>query len=172
MQNLVGVPVPEAFEVFVQNVGPGSAYDVSLDVKEDLMYVQGSGIRRLKEEIKKSNVTRLAPGQRRTLVIIIIAENLTKEKVGTRGIRERLRQEFAKHEVTVSYKNVNQQDFTDSFLLDFTYYFELIRRLVDIPHPTSTSSDSYDLQKLLDMMKLDKKRPYATYALNLREGFY
>jgi hypothetical protein len=169
MQNLVGVPVPEAFEVFVQNVGPGSAYDVNLDVKEDLVYVQGSGIRHLKEEIIKSNVTRLAPGQRRSLVIIIIMENLVKEKLGTRGIRERLRPEFAKHEVTVSYKNVNREDFNDSFLLDFTYYFELIKRLLEIPHPTSTSSDRSDLQKLVDRMKPDKKPPYATYALNLTE---
>lgn len=162
IQNLVGVPMPQALEVFIQNVGPGNACDIILDVKDDFTFLVGNSVQWFKSEIIKNGVTRLAPGQRRTLVIIVLGENP--------AIRKGTEDQIAKHEIALSYKNaLTKEQFHDSFLLDFTYYFELIERLSTMPYTTASTSDRSDVQRLIEKMKPDRKRPYATYALNLTQ---
>jgi hypothetical protein len=162
IQNLVGVPVPQALEVFIQNVGPGNACDIILDVKDDFTFLAGNSMQRFKSEIIKNGVARLAPGQRRTLVIIVLGENP--------AIRNGTEDQIAKHEIALSYKNaLTKEQFDDSFLLDFTYYFALIKRLSTIGYTTITTSDRSDIQKMNESMKRDRKRPPATYTLNLTQ---
>lgn len=127
VQNLVGVPMPQALEVFIQNVGPGNACDIILDVKDDFTFLVRNTVQWFKTEIAKNGVARLAPGQRRTLVIIVLGENP--------AIRKGTEDQITKHEIALSYKNaLTKEQFHDSFLLDFTYYFELVERLSTIPY--------------------------------------
>jgi hypothetical protein len=162
IQNLVGVPMPQALEVFIQNVGPGNACDIILDVKDDFTFLAGNSVQWFKREIIKNSVTRLAPGQRRTLLIIVLGENP--------AIRKGTEDQIAKHEIALSYKNaLTRKQFDDSFMLDFTYYFELIKRLSNIGYTSITTSDSSDVQKMIESMKRDRKRSPATYTLNLTQ---
>jgi hypothetical protein len=162
IQNLVGLPMPQALEVFIQNVGPGNACDIILDVKDDFTFLAGNSVQWFKSEIIKSGVTRLAPGQRRTLVIIVLGENP--------AIRKGTEDQIAKHQIALSYKNaLTKEQFDDSFLLDFTYYFALIERLSTIPYTTARTGDRSDAQRLIERMKRDRKRPPATYTLNLTQ---
>jgi hypothetical protein len=95
-------------------------------------------------------------------VIIVLGENP--------AIRKGTEDQIAKHEIALSYKNaLTKEQFDDSFLLDFTYYFELIKRLSTIPYTTITTSDGSDVQKMNERMKRDRKRPPATYTLNLTQ---
>ncbi len=128
MQNVVGLPMPEALEVFVQNVGPGNACEIAFHVKEkdDFTFDVGQTVQKFKSlDTIRKGVKRLAPGQRRSLATIFLS-----------SVNRRELSEMTGNEVTLTYKNATGDSFTESYLLDFSYNFELVKTLSNIPCST------------------------------------
>jgi type III secretory pathway component EscV len=128
LQNVVGVPMPEALEVFIHNVGPGNACEITFDVKEkdDFMFFVGQSFQNFKSlDIIRNGVKRLAPGQRRSLATIFLSPENRRDLAEMTG-----------NEVTLTYKNTIGDSFVESYLLDFSYNFELIKTLSNIPYST------------------------------------
>jgi hypothetical protein len=127
IQNLEGVPVPQALELFVQNVGSGDASNIILDMHDDYRFFIGNSFVSLKKEIAKSNVTSLAPGQKRTLAVIVLVENRSHGKF--------LDDLTVQREIRISYKNsFTKDECSESSVLDFAHYLELADRLSAIPY--------------------------------------
>jgi hypothetical protein len=123
------VVVPVALEVFIQNVGPGEAFDINFTKIEDFVFLvnttqkkHGDGstlsARHFNElKIMTDGVERLAPQQKKRLARIVLGDN-----VG--GAREQL--SFPRS-LSLTYKQHSSTDeIRDSFTLDFPYYFELV----------------------------------------------
>ena len=127
MENVVGVPPTQvALEVFIQNVGPGNACEVTFDVKDDFTFIVGGIFQRF-NSLNTLVLKRLAPGQRRSLALIILSEN-------EKRINDKNTNQMTRNEITVTYKNATGDSFSESFLLDFIYSFELINALKSIPY--------------------------------------
>ena len=153
MENVVGVPpTPVALEVFIQNVGPGNACEVTFDVKDNFTFVVGGMFHNF-NELNTLRLKRLAPGQRRSLALIILSENADRiNKLG----------EMTKNKITVTYKNATGHSFPESFLLDFSYNVQLIIDLKSIPYTPTRAHRRDERQKtpaysrpLLDLTKRD-----------------
>ena len=129
IQNLEGVPIPQALELFVKNVGSGDASNIILDMQDDYRFFIGNSFVSLKKEIAKSNITRLAPGQKRTLAVIVLGENRSHGKF--------LDDLTVQREIRISYKNsFTTDECSESSVLDFAHYLELADRLSAIPYTT------------------------------------
>ena len=129
IQNLEGVPIPQALELFVKNVGSGDASNIILDMHDDYRFFIGNSFVSLKKEIAKSNITRLAPGQKRTLAVIVLGENRSHGKF--------LDDLTVQREIRISYKNsFTTDECSESSVLDFAHYLELADRLSAIPYTT------------------------------------
>jgi hypothetical protein len=127
---------PVALEVFIQNVGAGEAFDIDFTQVEDFSFrmLTGhepatSGGRAIIAElyfneraIIKNGIERLAPQQKKRLARIVLKDN---EGV----IRQRLISKV--RSVSLTYKKHSRKEkISDSFNLDFSYYFELVDLLL------------------------------------------
>ena len=137
-----GVSVPVALEVYIQNVGPGEAFDINFTQVEDFDFqmpktqeaAESKGrstvaIPQLFSELKiiKDGVKRLAPQQKKILARIVLKDN-----VG--DIRQLLRNN--PRSISRTYKKqLSKEKTPDSFILDFPYYFELVDLLLREQQP-------------------------------------
>ena len=118
---------PMALEVFIQNVGPGEAFNIQFTEIDDFVYYLNTGgpdsstpkPQKLSElKIMKDGVKRLAPQQKRTLARIVLDDN-RGDYLGR-----------STHSVSITYRKLSSKDeIPDSFTLDFPYYFELVALL-------------------------------------------
>jgi low affinity Fe/Cu permease len=127
-----GVSEPVALEVFIQNVGPGEAFDINFTQIEDFTFQMlrtqepaesksrsAAAIQHFNElKTLKDGVKRLAPHQKKRLARIVLKDN--------RGdTRQLLRSNTRSLSLTYK-KQSSQAEIPDSFILDFPYYFELV----------------------------------------------
>lgn len=116
--------------MFIQNVGPGEAFDINFTKIEDFIFLVNTtqkvtgdrstlNVQHFNElKIMKDGVERLAPQQKKRLARIVLGDNLG-------GAREHLRS-FPRS-LSLTYKQHSSTDeIPDSFTLDFPYYFELV----------------------------------------------
>jgi hypothetical protein len=167
IQNVAGVAV--ALEVYIQNAGPGNACEITFDVKEkdDFTFVVGQTFQRFRIlDTIRDGVKRLPPGQRRSLATIILSpDNVSRRDMG----------EMTKNEVMLTYKNATGDSFTDSYLLDFDYNFELIKTLSNIPYSTLYRAPRPDARPktpahsmpILDLTKKDLTEPEKEFLRSL-----
>jgi hypothetical protein len=123
-----GVFVPVALEVFIQNLGPGEAFDIKFTEIDDFTYYIKTGDptrssspkpQKFSElKIMKHGMKRLAPQQRKTLARIVLDDN-NGDYLGR-----------STHPVSITcQKRSSPNEIRDSFTLDFPYYLELINLL-------------------------------------------
>ena len=94
-------------EIFIENIGAGTAFDVTFDVKSDLKAVAGVAISKL--GFFKYNFDYLSPGQRHRSLLISIVEN--PELLNSEGFI-----------ITSKYKNSYGKEGSDNSIVDFRIF--------------------------------------------------